>query len=309
MERSSIPGLHATERTWGAQGPGVCVLCVCVSGCVAGDSGRLCEPSLETAGCAPREGTLLHPPATQPPKRGVPSKAPHQWSRRAGKGPAARRGRGAAAPPPAPPPSPNRKPGGAAGVSPGADKCGPGSDRPPRALRPGAPLCAPVRPGAPWCALVRLGAPWCVPRPHSPPHRTAPAWGSDLLCSAPLGPARSAPPSLPEVGLAGPQLLPGDRGAESGAPPALAALPPPGTKETKPARLRASPHARSPAARTPHAFAFQALGLRGLRPAPRRSPRQRGSCHPRAHHLARHCTAPRARDARFRAPSGLDRIG
>lgn len=161
--------------------PGFWGVCVCVSGCVAGDSGRLCEPSLETAGCAPREGTLLHPPS----HLSAGSRANHPTSGPGG------RGRG-------------RLRGGGAGQQlhllhllrlPIANREEPPEFPRARTSAVRVPIArpaprAPERSSAPWCA-------WCAPVLPAPALTTAPRPAGDqicsaLLCSAPLGPARPA---------------------------------------------------------------------------------------------------------------------
>lgn len=135
---------------------------------------------------------------------------------------AARRGRGGAAPPPL---SPNRVTGGAARVCLRARECGPNSvdrSRPP--LHSGCPCPAGSRPRAvpPGCA--RLSPRPRLPYPSPATHRPTllrDARGEASARSSGLAQICARRPSLPsEVGLAEPQLLPGDRGAEKTAPAA-----------------------------------------------------------------------------------------
>lgn len=154
--------------------PGFWGVCVCVSGCVAGDSGRLCEPSLETAGCAPREGTLLHPPS----HLSAGSRANHPTSGPGG------RGRG-------------RLRGGGAGQQlhllhllrlPIANREEPPEFPRARTSAVRVPIArpaprAPERSSAPWCA-------WCAPVLPAPALTTAPRPAGDQICSALLCSAR-----------------------------------------------------------------------------------------------------------------------
>lgn len=181
---------------------------------------------------------------------------------------AARRGRGGAAPPPL---SPNRVTGGAARVCLRAHECGPNSldrSRPP--LHSGCPCPAGPRPRvvAPGCA--RLSAWPRLPSPSPATHRPtclrdargeASAGSSGLARD--LRAATFPPPGGGSGGAAAVTRRPrGGKLRPLPAPPA-AALPPLGTKETKPRRP-----ARAPLLPPP---------LPSGRPPPARRPGQAGS--------------------------------
>lgn len=242
------------------------------------------ERSLE--GLLLRRGSLDLPvnfsPTLLPPPR--PEQGPHQWSweggEEAGRSRAeaaaaalARRGRGGAAPPPL---SPNRVTGGAARVSLRAEKYGPNSQdrsRPPftraaqarrhRSSRPFHPGDAPPRPGptapAPGPALTtRPGPAGLARRGGRRPFRAR-----DLRARR----RRPSPPPPPAGGGSGgaAAVTRRPRGGKLRplpAPPA-AALPPLGTKETKPRRPGPAPLLPPP--RPPG------------RPPPARRPGQAGS--------------------------------
>lgn len=126
---------------------------------------------------------------------------------------AERRGRGGAAPPP---PSPNRVSGGtAARVSLRAEKRGPNSGR---RNRPPLPQAAPAwrDPGPrPLSASARAASPGAPPPPGPAPGTHHPAAAPRDVRAGRSGTPRCVRRPAPEVGLAEPQLLPGDQGAEN----------------------------------------------------------------------------------------------
>lgn len=229
--------------------------------------------------------TLLPPPQ--------PGQGPHQWSWEGGEeagrslaeaaAAAARRGRGGAAPPPL---SPNRVTGGAARVSLRTEKCGPNSQDRSAHHSPGLPgassMEAQPRSFYPKGALPR-------PSPTTPalgPHTHHPARPSGTSTPRRGGrrplPTRdlrrvasAAPPRPPPGGGSGEAaaVTRRPRGRKLRPPPAppAAALPRPGTKETKPRRPGPAPllpplrpPGRPPPARRPsQAGSSQESGARG----------------------------------------------
>lgn len=196
---------------------------------------------------------------------------------------AARRGRGGAAPPPL---SPNRVTGGAARVCLRAHECGPNSldrSRPP--LRSGCPYPAGPRPRVvpPGCA--RLSARPRLPSPSPATHRPtrlrdargeASAAGSSGLARD-LRATTFPPPGGGSGGAAAVTRRPrGGKLRPLPAPPA-AALPPRGTKETKPRRparapLLPPPPVGPPSPRAPPGSGRKQPGERGARPQPPGTP-------------------------------------
>lgn len=174
-----------------------------------------CFGSSSTLLPPPRHGTKTPPVARGGRGRGrpVPTAAVA----------AARRGRGGAAPPPL---SPNRVTGGAARVCLRARECGPNSEdrsRPPRSTLAARAQrdrgLGAVPPGG-----ARLSPAPRLPCPSPATHRPTllrDARGEASARSSVLARICAPRPSLlSEVGLAEPQLLPGDRGAEKTAPAA-----------------------------------------------------------------------------------------
>lgn len=173
-----------------------------------------CFGSSSTLLPPPRHGTKTPPVAQGGRGRGrpVPTAAVA----------AARRGRGGAAPPPL---SPNRVTGGAARVCLRARECGPYSeDRSHPPLHSGCPCPAGSGPRAVPLGCARLSPPPRLPCPSPATHRPTllrDAHGEASARSSGLAQICARRPSLPsEVGLAEPQLLPGDRGAEKTVPAA-----------------------------------------------------------------------------------------
>lgn len=234
---------------------------------------------------------------------GPQGKDPTSGPGRAGKGlavpaeaAAARRGRGGAAPPPL---SPNRVTGGAARVSLCAEKCGPNSQdrsRPPltrlpltrgieaQALPPGgAPPRRVPTAQAPGPALTTRPGP--AGRARRGGRRPLPAWALRAATSL----HTPQPPGGGSGGAAAVTRRPrGGKLRSLPAPPA-AALPPPGTKETKPRRpgpLRSFPPAPAgpPSPRPPPRPGRKQPRESGARPEPPRTPH---SSPPQAPHLQR----------------------